>query len=356
MRFKLLALAASLLGSQLLAEETPTPDDQARFLAGLPVTGTPLQPIARSAAWTEHAARLESAWQKLENRQLTPIGAWSTHYLSATAARHAPLFYMFSGPDFLYAHAFFPSASTYVLCGIEPVGSLPDITQLPREALEPSLQRLGQALGSILSFSFFITKEMKVHLEETRLSGTLPVLYVFLARSGCHIDDVRLVGLDKDGTLIEGKGPTSGVKIVFTSPGGQPAQTLYYFSSDLSDGPADKTGFLKWCDSLGEGDGFLKAASYLMHGGNFNTVRKFLLSHSKVIVQDESGVPIKYFAPADWRLRFFGSYPGPIEIFKQHTQPLLKELYRQSNPPPLTFSFGYRWHPSESTLILAEKK
>ena len=39
------------------------------------------------------------------------------------------MFYMFSGPDFLYANAFFPNASTYILCGIEPVGPVPISTK-----------------------------------------------------------------------------------------------------------------------------------------------------------------------------------------------------------------------------------
>ncbi|MES2572213.1 MAG: hypothetical protein V4710_19430 [Verrucomicrobiota bacterium] len=354
--FLFLSLCCCLAGSQAIAQETATADEQARFLAGLPVDGTPLEPLSRSFAWQQHAERLGSAWRKLETQQLMPIGAWSTRYLADAATERRPLFYLFSGPDFLYAHAFFPNASTYVLCGIEPVGSLPDVTRLPNEAMAPSLQMLSQSLGSVLSFSFFITKEMKVQLEETRLSGILPVLYVFLARSGCHLDEVRLVGLDRDGKLVDGKAATPGVRIVFTSSGARPPQTLYYFSSDLSDGPADKSGFLPWCHALGEGNSFLKAASYLMHGGNFHTVRKFLLAHSRTIVEDESGIPVKYFDPAEWRLRLFGAYPGPIELFKQHVQPSLKELYRQSNPPPLYFGFGYPWRPSESTLIVAEKK
>ena len=32
------------------------------------------------------------------------------------------MFYMFSGPDFLYANAFYPKATTYVLSALEPVG------------------------------------------------------------------------------------------------------------------------------------------------------------------------------------------------------------------------------------------
>ena len=54
-------------------------------------------------------------------------------------------------------------------------------------------------MSSILSFSFFITKQMKVDLHAGQLSGTLPILYVFLARSGKTIRDVSPVALDDKG-------------------------------------------------------------------------------------------------------------------------------------------------------------
>ncbi len=336
-------------------EPAPT-NDQALFLAGLPVRESPLTPLSLSNAWVDHATSFDAAWGKLQKRQLSPIAAWSAEFLGDLVRDRAPVFYPFSGPDFLYAHAFFPNADTYVLCGIEPVGSLPDVSRLTGEALAPALEGLRQSLDDVLNFSFFITKKMRVDFAQTQLTGTLPVLYVFLARSGCRVDEVQLVGLDNAGRLMEGKSTTPGVRIRFTRSGASTPQTLYYFSSDLSDGAASRGGFLKWCSTLGEGRAFLKAASYLMHGGNFDTIRSFLLSRCKSIVQDEAGLPIKAYDPNRWTLRLFGAYPGPIEIFKEHTQPQLMDLYRVSNAPRLTFSFGYRWQPSESTLIVASKK
>jgi hypothetical protein len=69
-----------------------------------------------------------------------------------------------------------------------------------------------------------------------------------------------------------------------------------------------------------------------MFENGFSTVRNFLLEQSKAIVQDDSGIPIAAFDQSKWLLRFFGSYAGPIEIFKQYYQPQLQGLYQQSNP------------------------
>lgn len=348
----------------------------------MPVRDTPLDALAQDPAWAEHATEFDSAWKTLEKRQLSKVRLWSQEFLAGPApaqtvpadtptapeaaptpapappapAPAKPLFYFFSGPDILYAQSLFPNASTYVLCGLEPVGSIPDVTALPKGALAPSLQGLRKALNSVLSFSFFITKDMKTDLTQTQLSGTLPVLYVFLARSGSRIESVELIGLDKNGALTTDKPVTRGAKIVFFGPSGHP-QTLYYFTSDLSDdGIKANPAFLRFCEGLGRGQSLLKAASYLMHAGGFDRARDFLLEHSDTLLQDDSGIPLRHFNTAKWNMRLFGAYPGPIEIFKQHAQPDLAELYKVSHPAPLGFSFGYRWQPRDSTLLVATPK
>jgi hypothetical protein len=52
----------------------------------------------------------------------------------------------------------------------------------------------------IFRYSFFQTIEMRRTLVAGRVTGTLPILYVFLARSGKTIRDVSLVGIGEDGT------------------------------------------------------------------------------------------------------------------------------------------------------------
>ena len=108
------------------------------------------------------------------------------------------MFYMFSGPDFLYANAFYSKASTYVLSALEPVGQVPDLTRLPRGGMGTALYHVERSLGSILSFSFFITKQMKTDLRAGQLNGTLPILYVFLARAGKTIREVSPIALDDE--------------------------------------------------------------------------------------------------------------------------------------------------------------
>jgi hypothetical protein len=356
---KLSALLLSLVicfVSHVHAQEAASPNDNALLLAGLPIRDTPLASFSYDPAWVDHATEFDKAWAELNTRQLSKIRAWGPEFLRDAYTSKDPLFYFFSGPDILYAQAFFPNASTYVLAGLESTGPIPDIARMPKGALAAGLANLRKSLNSVLSFSFFITKDMKVDLKQNQLGGTLPVLYVFLARAGCRLETVEFVGLDKEGALTQGKAATRGVKIVFFGPGGA-EQTLYYFETNLAnDAIKANPGFIKFCEQLGTGHSLLKAASYLMHLEEFSAARNFLLEHSAAILEDDSGIPLKDFESSKWLLRFFGSYVGPIDLFKKFYQPDLAAAYVSCNAPRLPFSFGYRWHPRDCSLLLATPK
>jgi hypothetical protein len=353
----LVALVASLLACAALPGRAGdnSADDNARILAGIePRPDSPLAGLTREAGWRQHARSFGAAWESLEARQLSKIRIWSAKNI--TKPRQTML-YMFSGPDFLYADAFFPDATTYVLSGLEPVGAIPDMTRLRRGSLSGDLAHIRSSLGSVMNYSFFITKHMKGQLRTGELTGTLPLLYVFLARSGKTISDVTLVTLDKDGVELPvtgalATGAPSGVKITFAGKDGKP-RTLYYFSTDLSDGAVSNSGFLKFCERLGAADYFIKSASYLLHSGNFSKVRDFVLAQSATVLQDDSGIPVRYFTPGQWELRPFGHYAGPIRIFAGRYQSQLSNVFRRA--PPIDFGVGYRWRLRESNLLLAER-
>jgi hypothetical protein len=355
---KLAAIAAILLLAAAgpgRAADTVTADDTARFLAGMPPSAeSPLMPLTGDPAWRRHAKFLDSAFGLLEQRQFSKIRAWAATNL---AAPRPTMFYMFSGPDFLYANAFYSNATTYVLSALEPVGQAPDLTRLPFGGIGAALYDVERSLGSILSFSFFITKQMKTDLRAGQLNGTLPILYVFLARSGKTIRGVSAVALDDNGAVHSGnedagRNPTRGVRIVFAGGDGA-EETLYYFSTDLSNSGVRSSGFLKFCATLAPGNSLIKSASYLLHAGNFSSVREFILANSATIIQDDSGIPLADFDRRKWRVFPFGRYAGPIDKFPGRYQPKYAELFRRSQP--MDFGIGYRWRSYESNLLLAVK-
>jgi hypothetical protein len=344
-------ILAAMLGAQ--AADTASVDDTARFLAGLqPSEGSPLAPLTRDPNWQRHARFFDNAFAQLEQRQLSKVRVWADTNL---AAPKPTMFYFFSGPDFLYADAFYPKASTYVMAALEPPGSVPDLTRMSRGNVNSALANIEHSLGSIMNFSFFITKHMKTDLHVGQISGTVPLLFVFMERSGKSIREVTPITLDEDGKVSTGSegaraNAPRGVRILFAGKDGV-EKTLYYFSTDLSNAGAKSSGFLKFCETLAPANSLIKSASYLLHSGSFTIARDFLLANSATVIQDDSGIPLGNYNSKKWRFFPFGHYAGPISEFPGRYQQSYAELFRRAQP--MDFGIGYRWRSHESNLLLS---
>jgi hypothetical protein len=321
-------------------------------LAGLPAA--PESDLARvqdAPAWASHARALDAGWASLEREHLAPIRAWSRSELSSHASR--AVFYPFSGPDFLFAYTFFPEAGDYLLVGLEPVGGVPELVALPEEETARRLKWVQQTLGDMLQISFFRTNDMKSGLAD---EGVLPILLVFLARTGNQVLRVEPVGLDgqPEAAVAAGSRPPRGVRVTFLPEGAESPRRLYYFSVDLSDwslqGKRDFTRFIKTFD---EPATYLKAASYLMYREKYTRVRSLILSRSSVLLQDDSGIPLADFDGGRWDLKFYGTYTRPIPLFADRYQPALKAAYEDGGAGPLEFGIGYKHRSGEANLMLA---
>lgn len=353
-----IAAIALLLATLVETHAAPvSANDIARYLAGLqPSASSPLAPLTRERSWRFHAATLDKAWARIDKNQLKRISAWSKKYVPGTRKQ---MLYMFSGPDFLYADAFYPDAETYVLSALEPIGPIPNVWRLGPGARAGALQELRASMQSVLSYSFFKTKQMKTDLRSGNMRGALPVLFVFLARSGNTITEVEYLHLNPDGLAVPAnaklKGSSPGVRIAFADEAGK-SRTLYYFQTDLSNGGLRSSGFLAFSQALGPADSLVKSASYLLHNGNFSLARDFLLKQSEVIIQDDSGIPLRFFDRQVWQLQPFGRYVGPISIFPKNYQRDMKALFARGRAKSINFGIGYRWRTHETHVLLATKK
>jgi hypothetical protein len=362
-------LAVALLiacAPAIQATERATADDTARFLAGLrPSPGSPLNALTKSAVWQRHAARFDALFEQKDRDSLGRIRVFATKEIPQT---DRPLLYFFSGPDFLYANAFFADAPTYVLSGLEPAGEIPRMEELNPRALDYTLLNTERSLNSILNLSFFQTNDMRRELSAGPVFGTLPILYVFLARAGKTINEAETVVLDQDGNVRQADaqrksgdiGEASqdgvrGVRIVFSDKS-HSRQTLYYFSGDVSNDGLRKSGLPKFCEGLGQANAFIKSASYLLHRDRYADLRDFILKQSALILQDDSGIPISYFDPLKWELQPLGNYVGPIPLFRNRYQASLARLFRAHDRKAIDFGIGYQWRRNTSNLLLAIKK
>ena len=275
------------------------------------------------------------------------------------------MFYPFSGPDLLNVVTMFPGSSTYVLVGLEPVGSVPRRATLSNPKLFPALKA---SLWSVLNFSFFRTNDMAVDLKSVELDGALPLMMLFAARTGHQIQEVRYVQLSTEGqltaadsTIIRKPGPKviPGVELTMLSPAGK-EQKVQYFSADISDWKmgTNKEAVVQYVASLGPLTTYVKSATYLMHKPYFSKIRNLILTRSNYLLQDDSGIAMKYIPAADWRFTYYGTYKRPINLFAKHYQPELTSTYTDTTnrPRPLPFGTGYNWRQNDSNLLLARRK
>jgi hypothetical protein len=338
----LVALAMLSAGLQA-ATLPPTLQEQAEFLAGIPLPGgSILSPLQRTPEYRAHRKRLQEEWDFCRGVRYEPMRRWATDHLSRYPATRGVLRYLFGGPDFLNAYAFFPDTRVMVLGGLEPVGDVPPPGALAAAGLGPALAALDEALHTSLFCGYFITSEMKPRLARGTFRGVLPVLFTELALTGNVIDSVSM----------EKPFGSPGVLLTYHRPGGPP-QSLWYFQADLSNGEECRR-FLSWLGKQGPGASYLKAASYLLPLDSFSDTRNFLIRTSDLILQDDSGLPYRSFLPGEWRISLYGAYTDPLPIFNLRREPGLVEAYDSPlRIGPLPFGAGYHVNATDANLLLA---
>ena len=315
-------------------------NDLAQFIAGIqPPPASPLTSYTTNSEWKEYATQMNSKWRSFDTSRLLPIQTWR---LSGMSGIHPEtVFYPFSGPDFVHVETFFPEARHFILCGLEPVGDTPTFDKL--FPLTATLAWVQTSLRTVFDAGYFITKEMQVDLRMSPLQGTVPLLCVMLVRDGNRILSIEH---DKEHAKIH------FIRITDGSPG-----TLDYFSINLrDDGLKRAAAFTSFIKQSKPGAAYLKAASYLLHESDFSLIRNLLLTECPVIVQDDSGIPHRYFDPTNWGVRVFGTYVPPLEIFKKYYQPEMAELYLKTPSSSLGFGEGYHLSAKSANLVIYIRK
>ena len=340
-------------------------DDLGRFLAGLPARpGSPFLDLQDEPAWVKHRQELDRSWKRLEDGPLTAMKAFQTGEFGGRPLAATPVFYPFSGPDALMMTVFFPQAPVYIMVGLEPAGTLPEPKQIERKNLDRYLAAIRSTVASELGRSFFITRQMDRQFRGQVTDGLcLPILEL-LVRSGRTILGFRYVRLDDAGQIIErapdyhapGRIGNKGVEIEFRTDSDQSVHKLFYFSVNLSNSRLQEDPpFLTFVSRLPGVTTYLKATSYMTHKPEFSTIRDQILSKSVAVLQDDSGIPYRFFASPDWRVQLYGDYVRPFGSFRWQEQPDLRKGYLTLGPKPLPFRIGYGYGKVQSNLLFATK-
>jgi hypothetical protein len=101
----------------------------------------------------------------------------------------------------------------------------------------------------------------------------------------------------------------------------------------------------------------MKSAAYVMFDPEASIARQFVLDQSRCILQEDSGIPFRYFDPSTWALQFYGTYSKPLSTFKHEYQADLARIYKTGRDiKPLPFGLGYRFQVDTANLLFATRK
>ena len=318
------------------------PDDIGRFLAGRPVhAGAGLSRLQQTAEYQIHQREMAALW-RIAGTRMNEMRAWSARELTPVIGGGATVLYPFGGPDLLYVSAMFPQARDYALIGLEPVGEVAALEALPPGEVLAALSAFREITRTQLAAGYFVTKDMRAFPGSNILRGVTPILLSTVALSGGRVDAVS--SLSASGL--------AGVEVRFHDAAGV-RHRAWYVAGDLSNSGFGG-GCRKWLAGLGGNVSYFKAASYLMHDAHFSQARDFFLQQSRVILQDDSGIPLRYFSPA-WEQHFFGKYEHPIELFAKFQQNDLRQAYAAQPSAALEFGTGYQVNQWQGNLLLAVK-
>jgi hypothetical protein len=341
-------------------------DDWATYLGGLPGADAAdsFKPFEEASSWQEFAKSINAHWTAFDTAILGPMKQWAGEDLSEAGRATKTLFYPFGGPDFVTAFAFFSGAEKTVLMGLEPIGNMPEFDKRPAEWREGFFKDFESILSDFLMRGYFVTRRMNEVFAEGRVDGALPIICFFLKRTGQTILGIERLAPDAKGQWIETsykrlkKRPRRpyGVRIDYMNPGDGLLRSVEYFSCDLSDAAFTKESPLyRLCDGYPGLTTYIKSASYLLHYSDFANIRDLILARSQFVLEDDTGIPYRYFKKAQWGIQLFGAYTKPVEDFSARLeQPDLKEAFDDpaGNVKSLPFHFGYHWVSKIDNLLL----
>lgn len=330
--------------------------------------------------WAAHAEAMVAIWNQMDPR-LEAMRAWSDQHLASAASATAPLVYPFGGPDLISAIQFFPDASLFILLGLEAPGRLPMPEEFSGKALAEDLERLRRPFHSMVESGYFVRNDIDKDLSGGHFDGLLPLILIGLVHAGQVPIGLEYVTLDPETVQVVPLPPeaddASAVKVSFVDRASADrmdearrtgrdlaederpkARSVYYFARDLSNqGLYTDDPFGRLLERQKAINVYIKGGEYLLHLPSFSNLGKLILAESQIVLQDDSGLPIRQLKSDRWNIRLFGQYSDILAAYKKWFQEDLAAAYAKSDRvEPLPFNLGYNSTNDGGCLILAERR
>lgn len=342
-------------------------DQTARFLAGRPQRKeSPLYEYSQTnAEYRQYAQNVQNLWQDYYQRHALPVGRWRRENLMPVGS-YQHVFYPFSGPDITNALLFLPHARSYTLIGLESPADFPRINGKNLDGINQDIHSMLHAASGSLRRIFFMTNYMAKRIGKSNYNGVAAIMMFFLSGLEYEILDGYRITLDESGQMVrdsyfyskQGKKPKNiGFMLFFRKNRFSGTQKVIFHQGNVSDNSLfENANLSRYLKNLPPGRAtMMKSASYLLYNETFDNMRSVVLSTSKFILTDSSGIPFYYINNQNWHCKFFGMYRRPVSLFADRHEPLLAQAMQENSKGPLPFEYGYRKKSGEAHLLLIER-
>lgn len=306
---------------------------------------------------------------RIKSDRLNKMTDWNTLNMERNNISDSTfVFYPFSGGDFIHVNSLYPNATEYFLVAREDVGEIPNLYEKDKDFVNNYLADIDTVLRDIYNKSYFITKNMVEDTKKkTLVNGMLPLIIWAATITDHDVVSLKYLTVSENGELVPfidttmGKSPNA-VEVVLKMNSSNKLKKVTYLSCDISDEGFTNANRFKTLitNKVPKGaNSFVKSASYLMHYISFSQIRNIVLEKSKYLIQDDTGIPIKYFKPDMFTIELFGIYEKPVKDFSESVfQQDLNIAYRDSTKykGDLNFSLGYHWGSRKQNQMIAIKK
>jgi hypothetical protein len=336
----------------------------AQLIAGLSPEHPAFSSVITADYYKIYSSFTSDAWKVSDSTMLSPIDRWCRENNVIDERDSLQCFYPLSGPDFLFGNAFWPNAEKYIMLGLEPKGSLPDFTTFKDDEWKKYFENMRGSMKYLNTRGYFVTAHMSSDFTKHRLNGMVHMMLYMMARTDHKIIDVYYVKINADGTPEKTEdvkslpdGTVTAIAIDFTDADQTKKRTAYYFQIDASDeNMTAHPEFEKFVRKDKNRVAYMKSASCVLLNPNFNTMRQLVLSCDQ-IVQDDTGVPYKYFDASAFDISLYGTYTSTIRDLNYCLQKdMVKALKESPYNKELPFRISYNGNYGEGMLLVAKKK
>ncbi len=315
-------------------------NDFKNFLIGNPnkIENTNLYTLANKDWYKKYQLNIRNYIQKY-NKQKEKVSDWHQENLQEVySVKNA--FYLLSGADFYYFRLFYPNAENYFMFAMEKEGDFPELNTIDESTLNTNLVAIEEIIHNLSHNTYLFSKTMNKFLNQDKIYkiyGTFPIVVFYIGYFSGNIIDVKKECLEyKDFNCL-----IPGYSILYEED--QKIKKVYYYSKKLvpedihQNSPFDS--LMKKYDNKGL---FLKASVYLFHNLKYQNFANYLLENFVYIIQEDSGIPYRFFQQHQFNVRLYGKYVDVPNLtgMKVPFQPDLSRDFKL-NSQRLTFHFGY---------------